>query len=129
VIRAVGVVIPAHDEEALLADCIDSVLVARRALPDALETCIVVVLDACTDESEAIVRLRRYRSIAETWRARHAGVVHVLEQLGGAALDGVWIATTDADSRVPSTWLEEHVALANAGADGVAGVIRVDDWG
>ena len=54
----IGVVIPVHNEEKLLAHCLDAV---RRAamdpLLDAEPVELVVVLDACADRSAAIDQL------------------------------------------------------------------------
>ena len=47
---------------------------------------------------------------------------------GDVAYAKTWLATTDADSKVPREWLREQVALANRGVDAVAGTIRVVDW-
>jgi len=43
----------------------------------------------------------------------------------GDAIDGVWVATTDADTVVGSAWLSTHLAWARAGFDGVAGLVGV----
>ncbi|MYW03889.1 glycosyltransferase, partial [Streptomyces sp. SID3343] len=41
---------------------------------------------------------------------------------------GLWLATTDADSRVPAEWLTRQIAWAGRGWDAVAGTVRVRDW-
>jgi glycosyltransferase involved in cell wall biosynthesis len=53
-VRRVGVVIPAHDEEALLPACLAALgaAAARAGVP----VSVVVVLDACTDGTLAVVR-------------------------------------------------------------------------
>ena len=50
------------------------------------------------------------------------------ERVVGLAADRVWLASTDADSRVPAGWLTRQVRHAAAGWDAVAGVVRVDEW-
>ena len=40
----------------------------------------------------------------------------------------LWLATTDADTRVPARWLTEQLRLAADGAEAVAGSIQVHDW-
>ncbi|HEX4339958.1 MAG TPA: glycosyltransferase family 2 protein [Polyangiaceae bacterium] len=135
-IRAVGVVIPVHDEEVLLAACLETVATACRTLPADVESRIVVVLDACSDGSASIAERFADAGVVtvvvdyeNVGRVRRAGVAHVLQHFAGVCLEEVWIATTDADSVVPPGWLREHLAVAETGADAVAGTIRVDDWG
>jgi hypothetical protein len=60
--------------------------------------------------------------------ARAAGVREVLRRTGRLDPADVWLATTDADTRVPACWLREHVRRGNQGWDAVAGTVRVADW-
>lgn len=120
----IGVVVPAHDEEDLLEDCLAS-LVAARHHPDLMgeEVRIVVVLDACTDASLEVARRFDVAIVEVDARnvgaARASGARHALE--AGAR----WLAFTDADSVVAPGWLASQLAL---GADLVCGTIVVDDW-
>ena len=115
----VAVIVPVHDEEALLPGCLESLRAAgaRR---------VIAVLDACTDRSPAIARAYGVRVVELAARnvgaARHAGAVEALR--AGAA----WLASTDADSLVPPDWLVRQLAYARDGADVVAGTVRVSDW-
>ncbi len=43
-------------------------------------------------------------------------------------LEELWLATTDADSRVPPDWLIGHADWWEDGWDAVAGTVVVDDW-
>jgi glycosyltransferase involved in cell wall biosynthesis len=136
VIGAVLVVVPAHDEERLLPDCLASL--RRAAAQPALARVSVrigVVLDRCSDRSgELASPLLRQADLLLEQRdgnvgiARRHGARALLDSESGRALDDVWIATTDADSRVPADWLTRQVELAEAGADAVVGTIAVDDW-
>ncbi|GAA2567801.1 glycosyltransferase [Winogradskya consettensis] len=121
-----AVVVPAHDEEALLPACLDALAVAAAAVPVPVE--IVVVADACTDRTEAIAAAAGAEvvplSVRNVGRARNAGMAHALRQ----GPETLWLATTDADSRVRPDWLVWHLDHARAGADLVAGTVRVDDW-
>lgn len=132
-IEHVVVVVPAHDEELLVGRCLGALRTARQtavaALPG-LSVDLVLVLDRCTDGT---------RSVA----AQHSGV-RLLDLAGsgvGAARaagvqDGLsrstcppartWLASTDADSVVPDSWILDQVRLANAGADVVVGTVRPD---
>lgn len=137
-ISAVGVVIPARNEARLLPACLDAVQEAIREL-DRRNTSVAlaIVLDSCTDASRAVAE----RSLAtgaavdiveidaaNVGVARAAGLAAALDRLGGHPPDAIWIATTDADSRVPPDWLARQVDLADDGADVVAGTIEIRDW-
>ncbi|WP_233830357.1 glycosyltransferase [Paraburkholderia sp. ZP32-5] len=120
----IGVIVPAHNEEALIAQCLAALLEAARHHELAGEVVrIVVVLDACNDFTGAIARA--YGTQTLTLKARNVGIARA----AGAALllaqGARWLAFTDADSRVAPGWLAAQLAL---GADAVCGSIAVDDW-
>jgi len=129
--------VPAHDEEALLPACLASL--GRAAADPALAGIpvrIVVVLDACTDASAAVVARAEPgpASLAalpidarNVGAARAAGFERLLaERPAGPAR--LWLATTDADTVVPPGWLARQPAHAVAGWDAVAGTVEVTDW-
>jgi glycosyltransferase involved in cell wall biosynthesis len=129
---AVGVVIPAQNEEQLLPACLRSVVEAARRI--AIPVRIVVALDRCTDASAAVVAGftaagSPVRSVvaprAGVGAARAAGMRAVLAELGTSS---TWLASTDADSEVPPDWLERQVAHVRLGAEVVVGTVRVADW-
>jgi glycosyltransferase involved in cell wall biosynthesis len=136
VIGAVLVVVPAHDEELLLPACLASLQrAAGHAALARIPVRIAVVLDRCSDRSgELASPLLRTTDLLLEQRdgnvgvARREGARALLAAECGRPGSAVWIATTDADSRVPADWLARQVSLANAGADAVAGTIAVDDW-
>jgi GT2 family glycosyltransferase len=90
---------------------------------------VVVVLDACDDESETVARGFDAQVHSITARsvgaARAVGVAHAL---AGTPPDRhrTWIACTDADSQVPANWLTDQMEHADAGADVVVGTVRPD---
>lgn len=140
-VTALGVVVPARDEERLLPACLDALTVAADRVQDVCGTTVdlLVVLDRCLDGSAGIVAARpRFRSLAldvgTVGLARAAGLTDVVSRHGSLdpELDqdrlGLWLATTDADSTVPPDWLVRQVELARAGADVVLGTVDVDDW-
>ena len=51
---ACSVIIPAHNEEALIGDCIESVLANKRTFNGELET--IVIANACTDSTAEMVK-------------------------------------------------------------------------
>ncbi|MGY4644684.1 glycosyltransferase [Cellulomonas sp. URHB0016] len=127
-IRHVAVVVPARDEEELVDRCLGSITVARGLSP--VPTSLVVVLDACTDGTAAVVAgVPGVRTVvtdqANVGAARALGVSHALAALPLDAHD-VLLACTDADSEVPPWWIAELVRLADEGADVVVGTVRPD---
>ncbi|MEV4619115.1 glycosyltransferase family A protein [Asanoa sp. NPDC049573] len=126
-LNRVAVIVPAHNEEELLPRCLGAIDVAVAAVPH-LRVEVVVVLDACTDGTAAACRRAGVRTVVvdahNVGRARAAGAAYALRS--GAA--GLWLATTDADSRVPDTWLARQLRHAAAGAEVVVGTVTVDDW-
>lgn len=128
-ICGIAVVIPAADEQDRLGSCLHALATARSRLAGRRRDLIirvVVVLDACTDASASIVATARdveavrveHRSVG---RARAAGADQVLR--GIAHPGSWWLASTDADSRVPVHWLTDMVELADGGADLVVGTV------
>ena len=130
--KAVAVVIPAHDEEALIGRCLSSVTRAvaraREGAPD-LVAVVVVVLDACTDATESQVRRWPVEVVEISARrvgaARRTGAAHALSLLAASPGD-TWIAMTDADTVVPADWISHQLDLAGSGVDLVLGTVRPD---
>lgn len=131
-VAAVGVVIPARDEEALLGRCLDALAVAiARIHPLVVET--VVVLDSCRDASADVAADRPWVTThvineGNVGRARQVGTELVLQRLRRYRPEEVWLANTDADSAVPPAWLQAQVAHADDGFDAVVGTVAVTDW-
>lgn len=135
--QLVGVVVPAHEEEARIGACMASV---RRALRHpALSksaTALVIVLDDCTDGTgeRALHALGRYGPIVIEHSARNvglsrqAGMATLMAAASGLRPDRVWLATTDADTRVGEDWLATQLAWEATGAEAVAGTVTVDGW-
>lgn len=127
--RAVGVVVPAHDEQALLPACLASLRVAAAhpALRH-VQVHVVPVLDACSDDTGELAPGALEVSAYNVGVARAAGFAEVLRRESGRPPGELWLATTDADSVVPADWLVEQLCLADRGVDVVAGTVRVEDW-
>lgn len=126
-IDEVVVVVPVRDEQQLLPVCLDAL--RRCAERVRVPVRIRVVLDACTDRSALVAAAAGVEVIAVGARnvgaARAAGFATA--SVGGGAR--TWFATTDADSRVDRGWLDRQLRYAAAGAEIVAGVVTVADWG
>lgn len=136
-ITAIGVVVPAHDEQERLGGCLASLVrAARHPLLAGVRVHVVVVLDSCRDRSAAVAAAVLAPALGEivevtvrsVGRARAAGMAAALTHLDDVGRAGTWLCTTDADSRVPADWLALQVRLAAEGWEGVAGDIRVGDW-
>lgn len=122
----IAVVVPAHDERSLLPGCLAALQVAAGRVDVPVR--IIVVADACTDGTAQLSAAAGVEVVTieegNVGRARSAGVAHLLRDGPG----GLWLATTDADSRVPADWLQWQLQYADGGADLVAGTVEVDDW-
>ncbi len=129
-IRAVGVVVPAHDEEALLPACLAALQRAARLIPTPVR--LLVVADACTDQTARRAREAGAAVIEICSRsvgaARSAGMRAVLRHMRERDPADLWLATTDADTLVPPGWLERQVSYANRGWDAILGTVTVTDW-
>jgi glycosyltransferase involved in cell wall biosynthesis len=131
VIQAVGVVIPAHNEEDLLPSCLAAVREAARRL-HRTAVHLVVVADACTDRTAeqarrggAVVREIQARCVGA---ARRTGMREVLRRTRHLDRGRVWLATTDADTLVPPEWLGQQLHYATGGWDAIVGTVTVTDW-
>jgi hypothetical protein len=60
--------------------------------------------------------------------ARNVGAARAAAASFALSRGATWLATTDADSRVPPAWLARQFAYARAGADVVVGTVAVQDW-
>jgi glycosyltransferase involved in cell wall biosynthesis len=121
----IGIIVPAHDEEERIEDCIKSLLeAASHPYLDDESVEIIVVLDACEDRTGSLARSLGARTVnvcsKNVGLARQTGANIALNE--GAR----WLAFTDADSVVAPDWLAAQLSL---GADAVCGTIAVEDWG
>lgn len=122
-LRRIVVVVPAHNERDRLPECLASLSAAAERVPVPVTS--VVVLDSCTDGSEAVVR-HSFTAVsvaaANVGAARAEGFARVA---GGAGRD-TWFATTDADSVVSADWLVNQMVHHRHGAEAVVGMVSVD---
>ncbi|MDM0073803.1 glycosyltransferase family A protein [Variovorax sp. J2P1-59] len=119
-----GIVIPAHNEQDTIAECVGA---ARRAAlhphlaGEAAE--IVVVTDGCTDATGVLAA--RAGAITLSVRARNVGVARAVGAEVLLARGARWLAFTDADTLVSPTWLADQLSLD---VDAVCGTVGVEDW-
>ena len=122
-LRHVVVAVPARDEQALLPACLRSVTAAatvlRRAPRHPAGGC--GGLDGCTDGSARVAAAWGVTTVtlpgAGVGAARDAAVERGLAALGHPAESSTWVACTDADTVVPTSWLLRHVMWGERGAE------------
>ena len=140
-----AVVMPVHNEEQHLERALAGVRVAGNLLQQhhpAAGVSFVVVLDSCTDNSARVAAGfartdSRFALLDVAFRSvgksRRAGIRALLTDAAfadmRAAAGQLWLANTDADSRVPENWLLRQLELANSGADAVLGSVEPDPDG
>jgi cellulose synthase/poly-beta-1,6-N-acetylglucosamine synthase-like glycosyltransferase len=124
----IGVLIPAHNEEACLGACLEAVLraAAHAGLAGEAVT-IVVALDACSDGSEDLAA--RYPVTRVRLNARNVGMARAAAAVALLDAGADWLACTDADTIVADDWLCQQLKLRDeGGADAVCGTVSVLDW-
>ena len=130
-VHGVIVVVPVHNESALLGRCLGALTAAIEPVrAQGVRVVIRVVLDACTDESAAIVARHGLPAIeideACVGAARAAGIESARAELADIAPGRLWCANTDGDSVVPPAWLTVQLAVARDGCDVFVGTVRPD---
>ena len=150
-LTAVGVVVPARNEQDRIVRCLASLRRALAHVPDGVATAVAIVLDRCTDATpDRVARLigdwpeattitvrddvsAAYATIGRTVSAaalrgsgvgarRDLGLRAVLDRLPGHPAAGTWLLNTDADTTVPVDWVAAHLQQAAAGVHAVAGL-------
>lgn len=129
-IRLVHLVVPAHNEEAYLPRHLSSVrsAVTELRVRTGLEARVSVVLDSCNDSSASLLHAYDWVDVVTVESGivgdvRALGVLRAQQLAGPMDPRAVWIASTDADTVVPRTWLVEQVRLAAAGHELVLGTV------
>lgn len=120
----IGVIVPAHDEAQAIGRCLASIAVA--AAHPGLErepVLVVVALDACSDATAAVCAEHGASTVAVD--AHCVGMARAAAARQALAQGARWIASTDADTAVPSDWLWRQ---SRCGADAFCGVVEVVEW-
>jgi glycosyltransferase involved in cell wall biosynthesis len=136
---AVGVCLPIHNEEDTLPRALEALEEAtRRAEGRAIGCRVAAVLDDCSDRSEGLVRQWALTAKVPTLvivcsernvgLARQAGFLALIEAWAEVDPSRLWLATTDADSEVPSHWLTHQIDCKNRNIEFWAGRVEVSDW-
>ena len=128
------VVVPAHDEAALIVDCLRALAAQRHVDPAAYE--VILVLDACTDTTPELARqaaadlssLRLHLvdgPAAGAGAARKLGMDLASSRLLSLGRATGLIASTDADSTVAPDWLRVQLDAVAAGAHAIGGRVEL----
>jgi hypothetical protein len=131
--RPIIVAIPVHNEADYIEDCLTAL--AQQDHCDPFE--VVTLLNNCSDNTAQIAhglasRLPYELHVRECWLAPtavNAGVARRMATqcaLSLAGPNGI-ILTTDADSKVATSWIAANIAALDAGSDAVAGMALLDD--
>lgn len=112
-------VIPAHDEEALIAQTIDSIRASVEPLGRDYE--IIVAADGCTDATASIAAAHGAIVVAHARRQ-----IAATRNLGARAATGDVLVFVDADTRVHRVVIEEMLEILAAGAIGGGGPVALD---
>ncbi|TSI13871.1 glycosyltransferase family 2 protein [Brevibacterium aurantiacum] len=133
-----AVIVPAHNEEDEIEGSLESVM---ASVAHARRTCavvhirVIVVADACTDNTLDLVTDFASRnpivevvtvSFNNVGFARNAAGEHFIGQRRihtQQELGALWLAFTDADSRVPEHWIASHIRNAELGVDCIVGTV------
>jgi glucosyl-3-phosphoglycerate synthase len=132
------VVVPARDEEALIASCLEALARQERVAHHEYE--VLLILDRCTDETE-----QRAREVGDAYPslklhflegpgrgsgpARRAGMDAACARLLQVGRPEGLVACTDADSVVASDWLTAQLRAVSEGARAIGGHIELADDG
>lgn len=118
----ISLIIPAHNESAFLPACLEVARQAADRIGSTVET--VVILNRCTDDTEAIARRHGCRIVRED-----AKNLSVIRNAGIAAATGEIIVTCDADSRMhPDSFLEILKRLESGKVVGGGAVVLPERW-
>ena len=120
----IGIVIPAHNEEQVIRNCLAAASRAAQhtaLMGEPVET--VVVLDDCTDATGVAAAAAGARTLSV--QARNVGMARAAGAQAMLARGARWLAFTDADTVVSEAWLANQLELQ---ADVVCGTVCVQDW-
>lgn len=128
------VVVPARDEAARIGACLRAL--AAQRLDPGQSFAVVVVLDACRDDTGAVATdVAAAHGLAlellagpgsGAGAARRAGMQRAAARLLDAGRPQGLIASTDADTRPAPDWLARQLAHALAGAEAIGGFVDLD---
>lgn len=118
----ISLIIPAHNEEAFITAGLEAAVEAQKRVACGVE--MIVVLNRCTDGTEAIARKFGCRIVREDARN-----LSLIRNAGAAAAKGEILITCDADSRMhPDTFAEVVRRLESGRYVGGGAMIYPERW-
>jgi glycosyltransferase involved in cell wall biosynthesis len=130
----IAVLVPARNEEQLLPRCLASIVAAVAQLPAGVTADVVIAVDRSSDRTlEIAERMVHGRGIVIctksgiVGRARALAARTALGRYRGT-LSRCWLANTDADSSVPTSWMTDQLNLASDNVEAIAGTVDVDSF-
>ena len=118
----ISLIIPAHNESAFLPACLEAARQAAGRIDSTVET--IVILNRCTDDTEAIAR--RHGCVIVREDAKNLSAIR---NAGIAAATGEIIVTCDADSRMhPDSFMEILKHLDSGKVVGGGAMVLPERW-
>ena len=116
---AISIIIPAHNEEALIGSTLDALGESVRGLGDSVE--IIVVDDASTDRTAEVAREHGAQVVAVNVRQ-----IAAARNAGARAARGQLLVFVDADTMVSDAVLTATMAAVRDGAIGGGALVEFD---
>jgi hypothetical protein len=120
-IEAIGIVIPATNQSETISRCIASLFAANSFSGWRNSLWIVVVADACTDDTakaarEAIGAFGQVLEICANSRqaAHHLGTATVLEHFREVPRHRLLLASADASADLPRDWVNRQIKCSHS---------------
>jgi hypothetical protein len=120
-IQAVGIVIPAHNHAGTIAKCISSLFAANSQSGWHNSLWIVVVADACTDDTAKAAReaLGAFGQVlevsAQSRQAAHQiGATIVMEHFRDVPRHTLLLISTEATAELPRDWIDAQVKCSQS---------------
>ncbi|SEL17951.1 Glycosyl transferase family 2 [Pseudoxanthomonas sp. GM95] len=120
----IAVLIPAHNEAALIGACLRSVRRAAEHPELQEEVRVVVAVDRCQDATAPIAHALGAHVI-EVSAPGGVGLARAEASALAVSWGARWLSMTDADTTVPQDWLVEQLRHR---ADAFCGIVEVEDW-
>ena len=111
----IAVIVPAHNQEAHIGACLQSLTCAGACLALAGEpVLIIVVLDDCSDGTRRIAT--EFGVCVVVSSARNGGTARAVGAQMALSAGARWLAFTDAGSEVAPNWISQQHGGAAGGA-------------
>lgn len=99
----ITIITPAHNEEENIEKCIQSV--KALIVPEDIELEHVVVLDRCTDNTEAICKRYNVKTLKKDWRGDYLSPIAEAMEFGVKNTVSDFIGKVDADVKLPKGFI------------------------